>query len=110
MREREDTSSSHPLPIRCSTLFRQRRPKLLHLMIQPRSSVTRFAKAVVRAELARDGDAPDSDVAQRIMTRLHQAPGKLIVWAGFDVLLALASRSKRARSRLSLTSSSSWSY
>jgi len=57
-------------------------------MIEPRPSVTRFVRAVVRAELARGGGAHDSVVAQRIMMRLHQELGKLIGPIGFDVLLA----------------------
>jgi hypothetical protein len=59
-------------------------------MIAPRPSVERFVRAVVRAEIARDGAGVDSHVAQRIMVRLHQELGKLIGAAGFDVLLARA--------------------
>jgi hypothetical protein len=44
--------------------------------------------AIVRAELARGGSASDSDIALRIMTRLHQQLGKVIGPAGLDVLLA----------------------
>jgi len=44
--------------------------------------------AVVRIELARAGVAHDSEVIQRILTRLHQELGKLIGPAGFDVMLA----------------------
>jgi hypothetical protein len=90
MRQREHIS---PEPSRSTTVFvarrsfRQRRPKVFSLMIEPRPSVTRFVTAVVRAELARGG-AHDSDVAQRILTRLCQALGPLIGPAGFDVLLA----------------------
>ena len=57
-------------------------------MIEPRRSVTRFVKAVARAELSRDGGAEDSGVAQRITMRLHKELGKLIGPAGIDVLLA----------------------
>jgi len=57
-------------------------------MIEPRPSVTRFARAVARAELAVGGGAHDSDVAQRIAMRLHKALGKLLGPAGIDVLLA----------------------
>ena len=57
-------------------------------MIEPRPSVTRFAKALARAELARGDGAPDSDVAQRIMLRLHMELRKLLGPAGVDVLLA----------------------
>ena len=59
-------------------------------MIEPRPSVTRFVKAVVRAELARAGGSHDADVAARIMTQLCQALGKLIGPAGIDVLIARA--------------------
>jgi hypothetical protein len=57
-------------------------------MIAPRPVVTRLARAVVRAELARGGGANDSDVAQRITMRFHQQLGKTIGAAGLDVLLA----------------------
>jgi hypothetical protein len=57
-------------------------------MIEPRRSVTRFVKAVVRAELSRGGGVEDSGVAQRITMRLHKELGKLIGPAGIDVLLA----------------------
>jgi hypothetical protein len=57
-------------------------------MIEPRRSVTRFVKAVARAELSRGGGAEDSGVAQRITMRLHKELGKLIGPAGIDVLLA----------------------
>ncbi len=50
--------------------------------------MARFVRLVVRAEFARSGGAKDSDVAQRIMLRLHSELGKLIGPAGFDVLLA----------------------
>jgi hypothetical protein len=56
----------------------------------PRPSVERFAKAVVHDEVARGGARTDLHVAQRIMVRLHQALGKLVGPAGFDVLLARA--------------------
>jgi hypothetical protein len=56
--------------------------------VEPRPSVTRFVTAVVRFESARAGAAHDSEVIQRIMTRLHQELGKLIGSAGFDVMLA----------------------
>jgi hypothetical protein len=45
-------------------------------------------RVVVRAEFARSSDANDSDVAQRIIFRLHSGLGKLIGPVGFDVLLA----------------------
>lgn len=57
-------------------------------MLQPRPSVARFVRLVVRVELARGGGAKDSDIAQRIISRLHPELGKLIGPAGFDVLLA----------------------
>jgi hypothetical protein len=57
-------------------------------MIEPRPSVTRFVQAVARAELARGDGADAADVAQRILTRLHQSLVKLIGSAGFDVLIA----------------------
>jgi hypothetical protein len=57
-------------------------------MIEPRPSVTRFAKAVVRAERARTGAERDSDVVQRIMRRIHAELGKVLGPAGVDVLLA----------------------
>jgi hypothetical protein len=57
-------------------------------MIEPRPSVTKFVRDVARAELARGGGVNDSDIAQRIMTRLHQQLGKVIGPAGLDVLLA----------------------
>ena len=57
-------------------------------MTEPRPSVTRFAKAVARAELALGGGAHDSDVAQRIAMRLYEALRKLLGPAGIDVLLA----------------------
>jgi hypothetical protein len=57
-------------------------------MIEPRPSVTRFAKAVVRAERARTGAERDSDVGQRIMRRIHAELGKVLGRAGVDVLLA----------------------
>jgi hypothetical protein len=57
-------------------------------MIEPRPSVTQFIRAVARAELARGGGADAADVAQRILTRLHQSLVKLIGSAGFDVLVA----------------------
>jgi hypothetical protein len=56
-------------------------------MTEPSLSVTRFVRAVVRAELASGGAGLDGDVAQRITTRLHQKLGNLIGDAGFDVLL-----------------------
>jgi hypothetical protein len=56
-------------------------------MIEPRPSVTRFVRAVVRAELARGGGAGDAGNAQRITMRLHRELRKLIGPAGFDVLL-----------------------
>jgi len=59
-------------------------------MIEPRPSVVRFVRAVVRAELARGGAAHEADVAQRILTRLHQELSKIIGPAGLDVLLARA--------------------
>jgi hypothetical protein len=57
-------------------------------MIDPRRSVTRFVKAVVRAELSHGGGVEDSGIAQRITMRLHKELGKLIGPAGIDVLLA----------------------
>jgi hypothetical protein len=57
-------------------------------MIEPRPTVTRFVRAVVRVEIARGGGAHDLDVVQRILTRLHHELGKLLGPAGFDVLLA----------------------
>jgi hypothetical protein len=57
-------------------------------MIEPRRSVTRFVKAVVRAEVSRGGGVEDSRVAQRITMRLHKELGNLIGPAGIDVLLA----------------------
>ncbi len=57
-------------------------------MIEPRRSVTRFVKAIARAEVSRGGGVEDSGIAQRITTRLHKDLGKLIGPAGFDVLLA----------------------
>lgn len=57
-------------------------------MIEPRPSVTRFVRAVARAELARSGDAHETDLAQRILLRLYEELGKLIGPAGFDVLLS----------------------
>jgi hypothetical protein len=45
-------------------------------------------RAIVRAELPRDGGAQDSDALQRITTRLQKGLSKLIGSAGFDVLLA----------------------
>jgi hypothetical protein len=59
-------------------------------MTTPRPSVERFADAIVRAELARGGGGRRSDVARRIMTRLHEDLGKLVGPAGFDVLCARA--------------------
>jgi hypothetical protein len=57
-------------------------------MLEPRPSVTRFVKAVARAEQARGGGAENADVALRILSRLHQSLIKLIGSAGFDVLVA----------------------
>jgi hypothetical protein len=57
-------------------------------MIEPRRSVTRFVKAIARAEASRGGDVEDSSIAQRITVRLHGELGKLIGPAGIDVLLA----------------------
>ncbi len=57
-------------------------------MVEPRPSVTRFVKAVARAEISRGGGVEDSGIAQRITMRLHQELGKLIGPAGIDVLLA----------------------
>jgi hypothetical protein len=57
-------------------------------MIEPRRSVTRFVKAIVRAEVSRSGGVEDSRVAERITMRLHKELGKLIGPAGIDVLLA----------------------
>jgi hypothetical protein len=59
-------------------------------MIEPRPSVVRFVRAVARAERASGGAGHDSDVAQRILMRLHQGLGKLIGPNGFDVLIARA--------------------
>ena len=59
-------------------------------MIDPRPSVTRFVKGVAHAERARGGSADGVDVAQRILTRLHEELGKLIGSAGFDILVARA--------------------
>jgi hypothetical protein len=59
-------------------------------MIEPRPSVVRFVSAVVHAEIERSGGAHDSDLTQRIMTRLHHELGKVIGPAGLDVLLARA--------------------
>ncbi len=71
------------------------RPKLFSLkrrnralMIEPRPSVIRFVRAVVRAELARTDGARDSHAAQLVMVRLHKELEKLIGPAGFDVLFA----------------------
>ena len=58
-------------------------------MPEPRPTVTRFVSAVRRVEIARGG-AREADVTQHILSRLHQALGKLIGPAGFDVLLARA--------------------
>jgi hypothetical protein len=57
-------------------------------MVDPRPSVTRFVRAVVRVEIAHGGGAQDPDVARRIIERLHQDLVKVIGPAGFDVLLA----------------------
>lgn len=57
-------------------------------MIEPRPSVTRFAKAVVRAERAHSGAERDSDAVQRITKRIHTELGKVLGPAGVDVLLA----------------------
>ncbi len=57
-------------------------------MADPRPSVTRFVRAVVRAEIARGGDARDLDVAGRILNRLREDLGKLLGPAGIDVLLS----------------------
>ena len=56
-------------------------------MVEPRSSATRFASALIGAERARDGGR-DSDVVQRIMKRIHLELGKVLGPAGVDVLLA----------------------
>lgn len=55
-------------------------------MIAPRASVTRFVRAVARAEQASHG-ASDVEIAQRMLKRLHQELGKLIGPLAFDVLL-----------------------
>ncbi len=57
-------------------------------MIETRPSLTRFAKAVARAEHARGGGAHDSSVVQPIMMRIHSELGKVLGPAGVDVLLA----------------------
>ncbi len=57
-------------------------------MTEPRPSITRFVNAVVLDELARASGASESDVAQRILMRLHDQLSNLIGRAGFDVLLA----------------------
>lgn len=68
-------------------------------MTEPRPPTTRFAYALVRVERARGGGR-DSDVARRIMMRLHSELGKVLGPAGVDVLLArsivLARRSRPA--------------
>ena len=56
--------------------------------MNPRPSVARFARGIVRAEAARGGAGDDGEIAQRVLTRLHQELGKLIGPAGLDVLLA----------------------
>ncbi len=58
-------------------------------MIAPRASVTRFVRAVARAEGAH-GDAPVAEIAQRMLLRLHAELGKLIGSLAFDVLLRRA--------------------
>lgn len=59
-------------------------------MIEPRPSVMRIVRAVVDAEIEHSGGAHDSDLAQRIMTRLHHQLKKVLGPAGLDVLLARA--------------------
>jgi hypothetical protein len=54
-------------------------------MNEPRPSVVRFVRAVVRIEVERGGDG---HVIQRVMMRLHDGLWKLIGPGGFDVLLA----------------------
>jgi hypothetical protein len=56
-------------------------------MNEPRPSVERFVKAVIRFELERGGEG---HVVQRVMLRFHDGLWKLIGPAGFDVLLARA--------------------
>lgn len=56
-------------------------------MIEPRPSVVRFARAIVRAETA-NGGVRGYEGAQRALARLHQQLGKLIGPVGFDVLVA----------------------
>jgi hypothetical protein len=56
-------------------------------MNEPRPAVVRIVKSIVSAELALGG-RDDSDVAQRIMTRLRTGLEKLVGTAGFDVLVA----------------------
>jgi hypothetical protein len=57
-------------------------------MIEPRPSVARFVRALVRDDLSGGGGVERSDVAARITMRLHKELGKLIGPAGVDVLLA----------------------
>jgi hypothetical protein len=57
-------------------------------MIEPRPSVARFVRAVVRNELSGGGGTERADVAVRITLRLHKELGNLIGPAGVDVLLA----------------------
>jgi hypothetical protein len=56
-------------------------------MHEPRPAVVRIVKSILSAEL-RLGGGDDSDVAQRIMTRLRVGLEKLVGTAGFDVLVA----------------------
>jgi hypothetical protein len=56
-------------------------------MNEPRPSVTRLVRAIVRAELGRAA-AADATVAARVMARLYEGLGRLIGEGGFDVLLA----------------------
>jgi hypothetical protein len=57
-------------------------------MIEPRPSVARFVRAVVRDELSGGGGVERADVAVHIAMRLHKELGKLLGPAGVDVLLA----------------------